>query len=454
MFRPLASACILLLGVWSWTCPAANPKPIPVGVAKVDITPAYPIRLSGYAARKSESQGVAQRIYARALAFGSDRQKPALLITVDNTGVPGWIRDELVARLARSARVASERVTVCSTHSHSAPLLSGYLSNLFYPPISAEEQSRVDRYSHELVQALERVSLEALRNRQPSLLLHSKGTAGFAANRRTPGGPVDHDVPVLIVKTRDGALRALLAGYACHCTTLTGEFNQVCGDWAGYAAEYLEAEAPGTVALIAIGCGGDANPSPRPGFELAKQHGQSMADAVREATKRQLQPVNGKVACKSKTIQLPYAALPTRTDWEGRAGQSNHVGQQALLNLARLDRAETIPTQLPYTVQTWAFGKTLAMIFLPGEVVVDYSLRFKREFDARRLWVISYANDVPCYIPSERILKEGGYEGGGAMVYYDRPAPFAPGVEERIAETVYDLVPSAFRTKSAASSTR
>ena len=87
------------------------------------------------------------------------------------------------------------------------------------------------------------------------------------------------------------------------------------------------------------------------------------------------------------------------------------------------------------------------MVFLPGEVVVDYSLRLKREFDRSRLWVNGYSNDVPCYIPSRRVLEEGGYEGAGAMVYYDRPTKFAPDVEERIIGAVHELMPKEFLAK-------
>ena len=54
------------------------------------------------------------------------------------------------------------------------------------------------------------------------------------------------------------------------------------------------------------------------------------------------------------------------------------------------------------------------MIFLAGEVVVDYAHRFYREYDADRLWVNAYRNDVPCYIPSKRIYSEGGYEVDGS----------------------------------------
>ena len=68
--------------------------------------------------------------------------------------------------------------------------------------------------------------------------------------------------------------------YACHCTTLGGEFNQICADWAGYAQEYVEREHPGAVCLVNIGCGADANPEPRTGLDYAKQHGRTVADEV------------------------------------------------------------------------------------------------------------------------------------------------------------------------------
>src|SRR5205823_3420226 len=104
-------------------------------------------------------------------------------------------------------------------------------------------------------------------------------------------------------------------------------------------------------------------------------------------------------------------------------------------------------TDLPYFVQSWSFGDELAMVFLCGEVVVDYSLRLKQEFDHTRMWVNGYSNDVPCYIPSKRVLDEGGYEGGGAMVYYDRPNRFAPAVEDTIIAAVHELIGKNFATK-------
>ena len=443
-FGVVVAICLLSLGTL-----AAGKEQL-VGVAKIDITPDYPIRLTGYASRKAESAGVAQHIWARALAIGSDRDGPAILITVDNCGVPANVRDAVVKRLKAEKRIAPERVAICSTHTHSAPWLQGYLRNLFGGPLPPEQQAHVERYTRELTDALATVALKALADRRPATLSRGQGQAAFAANRRTKGGPSDHDLPVLFVTDLEGNLRALFASYACHCTTLGGDFNEICGDWAGYAAEDLERDHPGAIALVGLGCAGDANPSPRPGLDLAKQHGQEIAVevgrlwTVGQASRRPLVrgrdarmagetpapllgPVVGKLVCRAKKFELPLETLPTRAEWEIRARETNYIGSHARINLARLDHGEKLPVKVPYLVQTWTFGDGLAMVFLSGEVVVDYSLRLKREFAADRLWVNAYANDVPCYIPSERVLKEGGYEGATSMIYYDQP-PASPRV--------------------------
>jgi putative membrane-bound dehydrogenase-like protein len=420
----------------------------PIGVARTDITPGYPIRLTGYAVRKTESEGVEQRLWAKALALGSDQEGPAVLVTVDNCGVSARVIDEVAKRLNQKAGIPRERIAVCSSHTHSGPCVLGFAPNIFAMPIPQDQQAAIARYTGELIDKLEQLTLAALADRKPALLGWTEGKVGFAKNRRTPGGPVDHALPILCATGLDGKVRAVVANYACHCTTLGGEFNKLCGDWAGYAQQAIESELPGAVALIAIGCGADANPAPRGGIdgglEFAKLHGHELAAEVKRMLEGHLTPVRENLVCRAKRFELPFDTLPTREQWIERAKQEGIVGYHAKRNLERLDRGETLPATLPYFVQTWNFGGQLAMVFLAGEAVVDYSLRLKREFDAERLWVSAYANDVPCYIPSRRILQEGGYEAETSLWYYDRPARLAPAVEELIVGAVHELMPKEF----------
>ena len=98
-------------------------------------------------------------------------------------------------------------------------------------------------------------------------------SVGFAMNRRTPGGPVDHALPMLRAADDDGTIRAILVNYACHCTTLDPADNLISGDWAGFAQEAIERDHPGAIALTLIGCGADANPESRVRPGAAPRHG-------------------------------------------------------------------------------------------------------------------------------------------------------------------------------------
>lgn len=419
-----------------------------VGAAKIDITPDFPVRLSGYGGRRDEADTVEQRIWAKALAIRNGAESPAVLITVDNCGVPDYITEEVAAKVKEDAAVPREQFVICSTHTHSAPYLSGVLRTLFGVPVPEAHQENIDRYTRELTEKLKQVAKAALADLCPGSLSWGEGRVGFADNRRTKGGPVDHALPMLRAVGADGGLRAILTSYACHCTTLGGDFNAVCGDWAGYASAYIEADYPDATALVAIGCAGDANPAPRTGLDFARQHGHAIAAEVNRLLGSDLTVLEGKFTGQVKRVDLPFDTLPTRQEWEKRVEGGGAIGYHAQIQLDRLDRGEPLQTALPYPIQTWTFGDELAVVFLPGEVVVDYSVRLKRECDTSRLWVNAYCNDVPCYIPSRRILREGGYEGEGAMIYYDRPTRFAPAVEDMIVRTVHELLPRAFRANS------
>jgi hypothetical protein len=116
--------------------------------------------------------------------------------------------------------------------------------------------------------------------------------------------------------------------------------------------------------------------------------------------------------------------------------------------LRQLEREGKLRSEYACPVQVIRFGDDLTLVALPGETVVDYSLRLKRELtksgaQGPAIWIAGYSNDVFAYIPSRRVLEEGGYEAGGAMRYMRsvlQPGPFAPSVEERIVEKVHQLL--------------
>ena len=299
-----------------------------VGVAKIDITPNYPVRLSGFGGRRQESEGVAQHIWAKALVI--DDGNPALLLTVDNVGIPAWLVAELKQRLQKKAGLDPERIAVTATHTHTAPMLKGMLATLFGVPIPPEHQEHIDRYTKELLDNLEAVALAAMGNRQPANLSWGIGRLGFATNRRTKGGPVDLDMPMLVVRDGNRKIRAIYVNYACHCVTLS--FNKISGDWAGFAQELIQQENPGAIALVSVGCGADSNPSSGvtgDKIEVAARQGGEVAAEVKRMLGGFLAPIHGPIRITSGAVELPLAQHPTEAEWEKRGQRTDAIGYHA-----------------------------------------------------------------------------------------------------------------------------
>ncbi len=129
--------------------------------------------------------------------------------------------------------------------------------------------------------------------------------------------------------------------------------------------------------------------------DLALGQGEEIAAEVDRLLATRLRPVTGKLSIANQTLELPLATAPSRAELEKLAEDKSAIGYHARVQLVKLDRGESLATSVSYRVQSWAFGDSLAMLFLPGEVVSEYGLRIKEELDGRKVWVNAYANACP-----------------------------------------------------------
>ena len=418
------------------------------GVARVDITPAGPIWMSGYAARTHPSGGALTRLWAKALAFESSPGGRIVVVTADVIGFPRSLGDEVAARVERQYRWKRSQLLLNASHTHTGPMVWPNLSNLAVLP--SGERERLVAYHRQLADALVAVIGKAIGNLAPATVEYGEGSAAFAANRRqptpagvklgvNPDGPVDHAVPVLKIADADGKIRAILFGYACHNTTLTAEIYQLSGDYAGFAAAALENLHPGATALFLMLCGADQNPNPRGTVELAHLHGDTLANEVDRVLAASMTPIDGPIRALFKLTRLRLAPR-TRQDFEAELESPVPAqARRAALMLQSLDAGKRIDA-IDYPVQAVRFGRSLTVIALGGEATVDYGLRIKREYPGEPIVTAGYTNDVMCYIPSARVLREGGYEPVDSMIYYGQAGPFADDVEDRIFAMIHQVL--------------
>jgi neutral ceramidase len=431
-----------------------NPNP-EIGIAVRDITPELPIRLAGYAGRKRAADKVDHPLLVQALAMKNRSGQRFVLVALDNCEVSRAFMQPVLQQLTDQFQLDRGSVAVVSSHTHSAPVMELTLADMAQP--STDEQNHIAEYSRMLRRKLIEVVGAALADCQPATLEHGIGRATFAMNRRVyrgdqvvfgdnPDGPVDWDVPVLRVKDTNGAARAVLFGYACHGTSIrTGDdWYVVCGEYMAYARQHLESHQPGAVALFLTGMGADSDPAPRGGLLEAKRHGLQLAGAVLGVLDRPMRPVRGPFTFAYDEVELPLVTPPNRERLEQDARSADvHVKLRAEAYLKRLNAGQSLPESVTLPLSVVRLGDDLTFVMMGGEVVVDYARRIKRMFAADHPWPIGYAYEVPCYIPSARLIKEGGYETESSMIYYGFYGPFRGSIEAQLVERLESLLAAA-----------
>ena len=424
------------------------------GLAKTVITPEKYMWMSGYGARTKPAEGKLHELWAKALVLEDPQGKRAVLVTLDLVGISRDLGVPIAKALQEKHMLSRGDIILACSHTHTGPVVGSNLNAMYF--LDEKQERLVREYTSFLLGKVLQVVDEAVKDLAPARLSWGIGQAGFAVNRRANKaddvprlreagllkGPVDHDVPVLAVRDREQRLRGIVFGYACHATTLS--LDKWSGDYPGYAQIELEKNHPEAVALFWAGCGADQNPLPRRTVELAEDYGKQLARSVEAVLQTKMKMIAGPLKTTYTEIALPLDELPTREKIAKDAlSADKFVASRARLLLAQLNKAGALPANYPYPVQVWKLGTEVEWIALGGEVVVDYSLRLKKEIGAGKTWVMGYANDVMAYIPSLRVLKEGGYEGGGAMVYYGLPTVWSPRVEELIVAAVHEQLKKA-----------
>jgi hypothetical protein len=411
-----------LLAVWTGVPAVAAEPDWKIGLAQVKITPVRPVFLAGYASRNKPFSKVEADIYAKALVLEDREGHRAVLVTSDLIGFPAAVAEPICERLRDKMGLKREQLLLNSSHTHTGPTLTLKASG--GDGQTAAERERNVEYTRHLQDQIVELVQRAAAHLEPAKLSKGVGVCPFVMNRRewtprgvilgvNPRGPADRSAPVLRIDTPDGKLLAVVFGAAVHGTTLTQNNYELCGDYAGFAQTYIQEKYSEAQAMFMLGCAGDANPYPRGSMELSRQHGLTLGKEICRVLEGKLQPVRGPLTTAFDKVALPLQAPPRAELEKQAAGKNSLQASMAKRMLAILDRGEKLPTHYDAPLAVWQFGNDLTLVALSGEVVVDYALMLEKELGPGNLWLAAYSNDVYGYLPSARVLKEGGYETRG-----------------------------------------
>lgn len=416
-----------------------------VGVARQNITPQYSVWMAGYASRTSPSEGKLHDLWAKAITLEDAQGKRSVLITADLLSIPKEFSEVIKNKVKLKYGLEKSQVILSCSHTHSGPVLSRALKYIY--PMNFDDWRIVDKYTKKLEGKLLQLVDESMKSLIPAKIYTQNGIARFQVNRRNNKegalqsttelkGPNDYAVPVIKVEGLDNNLIAVIFGYACHPTTLS--INKFSGDYPGFAQIELEKLYPGATAMFFQGAGGDQNPLPRRSMPLAIQYGKQLASTVERVLSEDMVKQESTLETKYNEIDLPFDDPLSLKELQKITKRDDYKGRWAQGMIDVLRKNGYLKDFYPFPIGYWKIGDQQVFV-LGGESVIGYSLKLKEIF-GDEIFVMSYANDVMGYIPSEVVLAEGGYEGDISQRVYGLPAKWASGIESFIINGIIDLL--------------
>ena len=404
-----------------------------IGIAQAVVTPDEPIPMAGYAHRTELSEGADNDLMLKAMAFDDGEGTRGVLIVAEFLGFGEDEAGEICQRIGDETGLSREAILLNPSHTHSGPVCIKK-----YSSVKNESDEVIARYVDRMIDIAVDASINALSHMQSATLSWGKGVANFVMNRReftaqgvrlgvNPSGLADRSVPVLRVEGDDGKLIAVLFGAAGHNVTNDSRWLQLDGDYSGYAQRYLEEET-GAQAMFVLGCAGDANTHPR-GEGVAQLHGETLGREVCRVLEGDLKPVSGPLRLGFERVDLPLQVFNSREDVEVFAETAERF-QQFFIDgaLAMLDNGESLPTTFNVPLAMWQFGDDLTLVGLCGEILVEYVTLSEQILGPLNLWVAGYCNSLFGYLPTPKVLEEGGYETRGLYLGVGLFAPEAFGI--------------------------
>ena len=408
--------------------------------------------MSGFAARESPATGAHDPLLVHALVVGD-----TALVTVDVVG----LHEDDCAEIRGRCGLPADHVVVHATHTHGGPAsMRGRLGD------------RVDEaWLAGVVQACAESVAEASAHRHHVRIVAGYGERpGVARNRRHADGPVDDELPVVLLHRTDGSLLAGVVSYACHPVVLGADNTRFTADYPGVVRRVMSERLGGGPVLFVTGCAGDANTghtaaasistaaSADRTFEACRQVGTRIADAgfaLSPSSPAGRSSAHAAVAGVATGISLELD-VPGRTAiladverWERDAVAADSA-HRALLR-CWIDWGRELLDHPPprssashlarVTVLRWGDA---VLVALPGEpfAAAAHEIRAhaRRKEPAATVLVAGYSNGCPGYLPGAEEYVHGGYEVCDAHRYYGMPGPFAAGSSEALVQRAQQLL--------------
>jgi len=430
--------------------------------AKADITPDKPIFMHGFGARQHRSEGVHDPLYVKAAMLEANRT--LLVLTIDALGSDRSFVDGIKDALRDNCGLEHDEVLINFSHTHHSFFLTGPDAAKRRGGYSVAQdgwKAREEELDYAEDEALFRTLRDTIIRMTEHCRAHliegqlsiGKAVSDFAVSRRKPNGDggvtwspyyegeIDKELLVIRLTDNAGAVKGVLYNYGCHTTSMGPDNMLLSNDFAGQTSRVLEEAYPEATALFLQGCAGELKPlrsadgSKFRSLSIAEmeQAGTELAEQVIAILEsEQLRPVH----CSFRTAMvdpLLYTEQTPAAFYEPTATNpaSNSFYRNAAVRTMEAIENGTIKDRLPHCICVWELGDSTRIVAMEGEVSTEYSLLIKRLFRTDTTLVLGYTNGVYCYVPTRKMIGEGGYESE-CNFFFNLRGPFVPEIEDII----------------------
>jgi len=428
------------------------------GTGRVDITPMLGTIMGGYRAREEGARGVHDRLFATALALGEEEQEVAI-VSCDLL----LLNDDIISAsrklIQEKTGLSTERVLICTTHTHSGPDTFGLLQN-----------EAIERYLKTLPPKI----ASCVENAHATMKLARLGVGSgkvkeIAFNRRlvmadgsvrqntenicpqdvVRNGPVDEQLGIIKIVDREDSPIATFINFTLH-PAVVGEKNLLfSADYPGYLNKIVEKDVGG-MSLFLNGAFGNINHISQPGrwidtFEEAERIGSILAESALKIWEGMDLGNGEEIAVKVKEIELPLRKLAYFSLGEARedikekektlseeqswsAKRELYFAKENLFLLERGLKREKIEIQL------MRIGRVV-LVAIPFEIFVEFGLQIKQESPFEHTFIVGLANGYHGYIPTREAFSQGGYE-----VRVCLGSRFVPEAGEIVSQTILEML--------------
>lgn len=411
-------------------------------VAEIDITPAFEVELSGFAAREHPSIGVLEPIYARALYLDDEKEK-LLWIACDVIALEREFVEKFRAWAKRELKLQPRQVLLSATHTHNAP------ATIHLTGAGAYSANYVEL----LMERLQEVAKIATSESEPCEMLVGSTTLNLSIDRRNkPSAHVDPYVwAIAFQRPRDRSYIGAAMNYTMHPVTLGGGERRISPDWCGAAASTFSMNLRGApVTLVSNGAAGNINP-PQQGVppQQVREWGQQVGRAALAAIKAATPQTEPALKVKSISVAVPLdwhdeAKIDAIADkkiaeiqpgwmWEQQFRAAVTAWRKSLKTQVAAGKAREVDIEL----QVARIGDAF-IVAVNGEMFTRFT-DIVRQKTGKNLFTVAYANSAFGYIPTREAYPEGGYEVETAHFFYNSFRPKAGGLEllaDRAAELI------------------